>query len=480
MNLGIFILRQLVKITIFARGSRKNIPSRVSTLPCSNKSTIPTLLLSLLVVGCVPQQQANFLRNGIGAQLPARDIDTASTKQRKYFNYLCQQAGLIKTASYAEPARDCVLEPYNAQVWTLIVHQGMNDIDRRCDGYLEWLDNKKRSKGPIISQLGTVQNTTTQILGATIGLSNAAKAITIVSQAFDLITKSIENYHTRLLLEIDQSTINSIVLRARHNFRKDFKGKQASNKPEAEYILRSYLRICLPFAIESTINDNSTLVSLGVDPDQAESLSIHQPPVSGVLTSSNQPVPPTPTPTKSLLKNPKGSWEPSITRSTAKSIQSALCVTKDGDFGNSTSSNTRRAIAMFQQATGNNPTGIIESRVQRTKLISANNCNFQKSKNAYEKFRFYTNNYTVDSQILAALRLDLTDAFNRTIQQSGVEASPQLQNIISSNTMENNQIGDNIRSIVKFISSNNNDVINANAATNGTITKEFEDALAID
>lgn len=216
----------------------------------------------------------SYLLNGIGAELPARDIVNATELQRKYFNYLCQQVGLVES-SYAGEAPECILPLENARIWTLIVYQGMNDIDRRCDAYLQWLDDKKRSKGPLISQISTIRTTTEGVIGFT--SPNAVKAINVVGLAFQLLTDSIENYHSRLLLEVDSSTVNSIVLRARHKFRQDIRGRQFTNKPESEYLLRSYLRLCLPFAIETNINDYSTLGSLGVSPDGKN--SINQTPV---------------------------------------------------------------------------------------------------------------------------------------------------------------------------------------------------------
>ena len=144
----------------------------------------------------------------------------------------------------------------------------MNDIDRRCDAYLEWLDNKRRNKGPLLKQLADVQGATTTIMGL-IDPGSAA-AMQIVGQAFGLLRNSIENYHSRLLLEIEPSTRNSVVLTALRETRAQINAVSVSSKPEAEYLLREYLRRCLPFAIESRINDLSTLGAQRISPDSAE------------------------------------------------------------------------------------------------------------------------------------------------------------------------------------------------------------------
>ncbi len=226
----------------------------------------------------------NFLANGPGTQLEATDINTARELNRKYFNYLCQESGLIP-GSLGEPYYSCYIEPGNQKFWTLITYQGLNDIDRRCDAYLQWLDNKKRSKAPILSQLGSMGTATgsiMQIAGVT------SDAITIVGIAFDLISKSVENYHSRLLLEVESSTVNSVVLNARRRFREHLlKEKvQIANKPQAEHVLRSYLRLCLPFSIEANINNFSTLGSAGITPDEKN--SIDWTPVVGNPLDPNQ------------------------------------------------------------------------------------------------------------------------------------------------------------------------------------------------
>ena len=209
------------------------------------------LMVPLLLSAC---QDAAYLQKGIGAQLPAADIAQSTGLQDQYFRHLCAQVG------YAT----CDLPTVDRQLWTLVVRQGMNDIDRRCDAYLEWLDNKKRSKGPLIAQSNAISATAQAIIQI---VSPGSAAISIVGIAFGLLNQSIENYQSRLLLEIESSTINAVVLRARHDFRENTAGFSYNTRPDAEYALRTYLRICLPFAIETNINDYTTLGSRGIKVD---------------------------------------------------------------------------------------------------------------------------------------------------------------------------------------------------------------------
>ncbi|MEZ5809877.1 MAG: hypothetical protein R3D45_00555 [Rhizobiaceae bacterium] len=295
-------------------------------------SIVFLVLAGTVLAGCTSPTQG-YLFNGIGSQLPARDVASSTELQAKYFNYLCKQAGLPYAAG-ANGAPQCSLPLFDRGTWTLIVYQGMNDIDRRCDAYLQWLDNKKRSKGPLLSQLGTAKTVTQEIIEITVpNAANAVKAISIVGQAFQLLNDSIENYHSRLLLEVDSSTINSIVLRARHKFRKDIRNNQFENRPEAEHALRSYLRLCLPFAIETNINDYSTLGSLGLTPDDDN--SINQAPVDskplkpeqkfGEARPTPPPGPKTPKDFDKIFVNPK-----KYERRDLILLQNALCLQGQG------------------------------------------------------------------------------------------------------------------------------------------------------
>jgi hypothetical protein len=297
---------------------------------------VVTVLCGLCLTAC--QSSNGYLMNGIGAELPARDIESATRLQQIYFDHLCIQAGLGDGG--------CNLQPFDRSGWTLVVQQGMNDIDRRCDAYLEWLDNQRRSKAPLLSQIGAVQNTTTAIIGLVHPASGAA--ISVVGQAFGLLTKSVENYQSRLLLVVEGSTVNSVVLRARSDFRGAFSGRSVESKPEAEFVLREYLRRCLPFAIETQINDLSTLGARGIKPDSEN--SIFQPPVTKFITGT---VAARADESVIKVKRPRivapdagEVFGPSADKPIATSLQRAMCVVPaDGVIG----PQTKFAIAEFER-----------------------------------------------------------------------------------------------------------------------------------
>jgi hypothetical protein len=297
--------------------------------------------------------QGGYLQNGIGSQLAASDFVQSSNIQSAYFAKLCQQV----------VSGDCSGAQQN-NIWTLIVRQGMNDIDRRCDAYLEWLDNKRRSRGPLLAQIGAIHDTANAIMGI---VGTGAAAISIVAQGFGLITRSIDNYHSRLLLEVDKSTVDSVVLLAQRRFRDGIAGENYYNRPDAEYVLRAYLRLCLPFIIETNINNYSTLGAQGIQVTEAN--SIVRAPVLGRRLLDSIPsgggkgeAKPNPQPTGGkflsqslhLTKDEKamaGTGTPEI-------IQMAICVLPaDGVFGKA----TRTAIVQAKQGLNFRQPGFVDN-----------------------------------------------------------------------------------------------------------------------
>lgn len=307
------------------------------------------LFLSALfaVVACTPTER-NYLRNGVGASLAPSDIQASTQLLDDYFASLCEQSGLLSYASAA-----ACPPPPGSDAWTLIVLQGMNDIDRRCDAYLEWLDDKRRSRAPMLAQINDMQTATTSI----IGLANPASvaAISIVGLAFGLLSSSVENYHSRLLLLVDSSTVNSIVIEGRFRFRRETLDLTYANRPAAEYALRSYLRICLPFAIETQVNDLSILGSRRQVPGRGETIiqSPAEVPIRGMgVLRAGAPVT-----TRSVrpASVPAAGWDKvssiKIDVPTARTIQSGLCLTprSDGRFDEQTEFGLKIYLSVSKQ-----------------------------------------------------------------------------------------------------------------------------------
>lgn len=212
--------------------------------------------LALLVGGC-DTLDGRYTKEGIGTDLYAPEIGNQASLQEIYVGFICQQAGLPYDQSgdtlYCR-------EPAVSRNWQVFVQAGMNDIDRRCDGYLTWLDNKRRWVGPIHQQILDTEAATLLILGAT--AADPTKAIAVVGAAFGLAAHSFTNFNNRFLFEVEKSTVQSVVLTRQQQYREALP-KLIDNRPAAIYALRQYLRLCMPMTIETQINTTVKLFERG-------------------------------------------------------------------------------------------------------------------------------------------------------------------------------------------------------------------------
>jgi hypothetical protein len=207
--------------------------------------------LALLVGGC-DTNDSRFFRYGIGTNLYSDDIVQATQYQDIYLTELCRQA--IPMLVTAESV--CVNAGLSQNDWDLIVQAGLNDIDRRCDAYLAWLDDRKRTNNAVLKQIGD----TLAVSQGIMRLSGVgADPITMAGLAFGFATNTFTNVNSRLLLEVDKTTVQTLVLRRRADYRLQLQGVRVQNKPAVVHALRSYLNICTPFTIETDINSTITV-----------------------------------------------------------------------------------------------------------------------------------------------------------------------------------------------------------------------------
>ena len=202
----------------------------------------------VLLSACSPLDRT-FLDAGVGTDLYASAASGSSDLEDLYIGLLCDRAGI-----------SCTALALGSPSWTVIVQAGMNDIDQRCDAYLTWLDDRSRSQAPILKELSDLSVATQAIMATT---PAGVEAITIVGIAFGLASSTFTNFNSRLLYEVNHSTVQSIVLANDNRFRQELQGKIINNRPSAIYALRSYLRLCMPFTIETQINNAVTLFEVG-------------------------------------------------------------------------------------------------------------------------------------------------------------------------------------------------------------------------
>lgn len=210
--------------------------------------------LALLVSGCDANDRAYF-RDGIGTDLYTTDIAAATDLQNAYLESLCRQS-----LSYVGTVPSCSdrgeLPP---ALWPLIVQAGMNDIDTRCDSYLSWLDVKKRENGAVLSEIGAIRVAVDALTNPAITTVSPV-ALAAVAAAFGLATSTLGNVNS-LLLQVDHTTVQSIVFTQRQIFRESVLKltSEINNKPTAIHALRTYLTICMPMTISAGINSTVTV-----------------------------------------------------------------------------------------------------------------------------------------------------------------------------------------------------------------------------
>jgi hypothetical protein len=314
--------------------------------------------LALAVAGCNPAQEYRYYSDGIGTDLASPTIVTDSQIQDVYLAALCEQAGLQSGLQFCLP-------PAVSRDWTLIVQAGLNDIDQRCDAYLAWLDDKRRTKEPILNELHVVSAATQAIMAiAGVGVN----PITIVGIAFGLASDTFMNVRSRLLLEVDKSTVETVVINGQNRYRMGLTHVVIDTRVAAVYALRSYLRICTPFTIENQINTTVALFERGAGPI-AESNPLIDPAIvrSTIITSPRAPI----TVVRPIVIQSEtrfGKYKQSQAMSPAhiSEIQKSLCVKIGGanvvgDLG-PRGSDTRVAIGDYLVARGEKRSEIGSSR----------------------------------------------------------------------------------------------------------------------
>src|SRR2546430_919912 len=167
--------------------------------------------LALLVSGC-DTTDSRYFRYGIGTDLYSADIVETTQYQDIYLTELCRQALPLLSTSESQ----CLNSMLGQNEWDLIVQAGLNDIDRRCDSYLAWLDDRRRTNNAVLKELGDITVASQAIMRVT---GVGANPITLAGLAFGLATNTFTNINSRLLLEVDKTTVQTLVLRRPTDYR---------------------------------------------------------------------------------------------------------------------------------------------------------------------------------------------------------------------------------------------------------------------
>jgi len=335
--------------------------------------------LALLVSSCSVLEE-KLIQEGIGTELPVADMAEATRRLDAYLTYLCAQAGGTRLVAETSDAMiSCDMSRYGAAQWSALVSAGFNDIDRRCDGYLAWLASRRRDRNAILSQI-TDTRTFTEALLFTTGVG--AAPIAIAGLAFGLASNSFTNYYSRLLFEIEKSTVSVLVREKRLQYRETLNVRIAY-QPDAVHVLREYLLICTPFYIEDLVNQRTRDSVAGNTPaDKGNAEQIRRSLVAGALLNSIPKSPRDSLP--GAGGNPPAATEPkmggtpasdserTMSRSTGQSIQRNLCVSETGVFDPA----TRTAIQQAKMGANQSGPSAVQFGNTDKEIVSATEAQF--------------------------------------------------------------------------------------------------------
>jgi hypothetical protein len=196
---------------------------------------------ALAMAGCDPALERRYITEGAGVDFYTPDRAVQAELLNQYVDFICAQVG-----------------PGCGNVnWAGFVMAGMNDIDLRCDGFLTWLDARRRDREPILAEISAINTAVHAVMTVT---GSNPKSLDIVTAAFGLASASYTNWNSRLLISINQSTVQEVVYKSQWQYREKIKTFLIPDQPTAIYLLRNYLRLCMPTTIEAAINTTTTLV----------------------------------------------------------------------------------------------------------------------------------------------------------------------------------------------------------------------------
>lgn len=353
---------------------------------------VACVAIALVAASCGnPVLERKYINEGAGVDLYSGDAANQTALLNQYIAFVCTQIG----------QETCIV---GSQTF---VQAGMNDIDQRCDGYLTWLDARRRDQAPVLAEISAIQGATHDIMAIT---GSSVKSLNIVTTAFALASATYTNWNSRLLISVNQSTIQEVVYNSQWKYRDKIKTAAVPDQPTAIYLLRNYLRLCMPITIEASINTSTLLVQRDLGPDVTQPLVVQ----STALPALARSVPPggargplqgvgpnQPPPTPEVQNAHKNGVEDRIPGVQFDEIQADLCVGLTRSFDDDTRHAIREAKIGARQSSQdrntpppfNNIDSEIKSRKEALTFAGVKTCSQDTSGaergylTAFEKFR---------------------------------------------------------------------------------------------
>lgn len=227
---------------------------------CRGCSGLVLAVVLILLAGCGESSTRSLLANGIGTDIYVSDSKERADLLEGYFGIMCGRAGVLVTRGNNDRPL-CSYSSLTPDDWRNVVRASMNDVDERCDTYLETVDNARRDRDAYRKQLSDTETQGTAILGLNRGVLTeiTKKHLALVSQAFGFTRNSLDNYYSRLILEVEKSSLRSLVKKRQTAYRNRLEDpntgmmKYVLDKSSSYYAMRGYLRLCTPTSIETEI-----------------------------------------------------------------------------------------------------------------------------------------------------------------------------------------------------------------------------------
>ena len=409
-----------------------------------------------------------LLYTGVTSQMQQPDTGTRAVDADRYFRIMCERGAIDSSASGA-----CAELRLSQDQWRRLVYASMNDIDERCDMYIEALDEARRDNEAIGRQIKLIRDTTTAIVA--LADPTSAVAITVLNEAFSLAESSSNNYFSQMLLTLENGTVYGVVKKQQSAYRKALTShgyiRKIYSKPTAYFAIRGYLRLCLPSTIESEVNSaiadvqylgDARSFSISVNPDLASLSAVPKTPETATDlvdrwnrgtrsgggdggdgrgdggNGGNGGSRAAPRPLNAITEDEK-----LLTFEEAKGIQERLCVSATGDFGQprdaakkTPPSATRRAVEIYEAINGRVVDGLLGvqeiSGIEATRTCDELRTGQSGPGNAFEKLRYYEPNGNQNDAFAALQReLNLIVAMGRFSEKVRANATlkPALEKL---------------------------------------------------
>lgn len=282
---------------------------------------------------------------GVKPTLEQLNISSTTNAQNAFVNDLIVKVGFVdangRALGLAQPS----------QQWAIVTQQGIYEIGRQCDQYLDVLFHFNRDQRAVRQGVTAIGAATASILGIA---SVAAAPIAITAAAFGLTASLFDAGANSVLYTIEPSALRYIVLKGRKGYLDTVNLGEVNTRPMMLMALQGYLRQCSPATIEGNVNRAASGAPSVASDDEKISrreAGLAAPGATSFIGRAekkvDEPVKPPPVLTESLRAGNARPGE-DVSKPRLMAAQRALGVDADGNYGASSDSKTRAQLKEYQ------------------------------------------------------------------------------------------------------------------------------------